>query len=179
MSMQFKSATERLKAHVREVPDFPKKGICFRDITPILNNGQLFRLAINIFAERYRQRNLDKIVGIDARGFILGAALAHHLGVGFVPIRKANKLPAKTHRADYDLEYGKATIEIHADALEPNHRVVIIDDLLATGGTAQAAAGLVQKCQSEVVEIAFLIELAQLEGRLRLKQHAVFSAITF
>src|SRR5437868_316829 len=152
MSIQFKSATERLKANVREIQDFPKKGICFRDITPILNNGQLFRLAINIFAERYRQKTVDKIVGIDARGFIFGAALAHHMGIGFVPVRKENKLPSKTHKAHYELEYGKAAVEMHIDALEPRQRVVIMDDLLATGGTAAAAASLVEKCEGEVVE---------------------------
>jgi adenine phosphoribosyltransferase len=179
MSMQFKSATERLKASVRDVPDFPKPGILFKDITPILVNGQLFRLAVTIFAERYQRKSIEKVVAIDARGFIFGGALAHFLGVGLVLARKMGKLPAECHRADYALEYGKNTIEMHADSLEKNQRVVIIDDLLATGGTAEATAKLVEKSGAEIVEIAFLIELIGLKGRKKLEKYPVFSAITF
>jgi len=179
MSIQFRSATERLKASVRDIPDFPKPGILFKDITPILTNGQLFRLAVTIFAERYQRKSIEKVVAIDARGFIFGGALAHFLGVGLVLVRKKGKLPSKCFHVDYDLEYGKNTVEMHIDSLEPGQRVVIIDDVLATGGTAKAAADLVQQTKAEIIEIAFLIELAGLKGRDKLAKHPVFSAITF
>lgn len=176
---QFKSAIERIKANVRDVPDFPKPGILFRDITPILANGQLFRLAVTIFAERYQRKSVDKIVAIDARGFIFGSALAHFLGIGLVLVRKKGKLPSNSYSADYDLEYGSATVEMHKDAIRPGERVVIIDDLLATGGTAAAAISLVQKCGGEIVEVAFLIELAALKGREKLQSAPIFAAITY
>lgn len=176
---QFKSAIERIKANIRDVPDFPKPGILFRDITPILANGQLFRLAVTIFAERYQRKSIDKVVAIDARGFIFGAALAHFLGVGLVLVRKKGKLPSNSYSADYELEYGKGTVEMHKDAIRPGERIVIIDDLLATGGTAAAAVDLVQKCGGEIVEIAFLIELAVLKGREKLQNYPIFAAITY
>lgn len=176
---QFKSAIERIKANIRDVPDFPKPGILFRDITPILANGQLFRLAVTIFAERYQRKSIDKVVAIDARGFIFGAALAHFLGVGLVLVRKKGKLPSNSYSAEYDLEYGSATVEMHKDAIRPGERVVIIDDLLATGGTATAAVSLVQKCGGEIVEIAFLVELAALKGREKLQSFPIFSAIVY
>lgn len=177
--MQFQSAIDRLKRNIRSVPDFPKPGIEFRDITPILADGQLFRLAVTIFVERYQRKRLDKIVGIDARGFIFGAAVAHYLGLGFVPVRKKGKLPYETRSVDYDLEYGTNTVEMHVDALEKGERVVIIDDLLATGGTAAAAVELVKGFDAEILEIAFLIELAALNGRSKLSGCPIFSAITF
>jgi adenine phosphoribosyltransferase len=179
MSLQFKSAFERLKAHIRDVPDFPKQGVVFKDITPILSNGQLLRLAITIFAERYQRKNVDKVVGIDARGFIFGGALAHILGVGFVPVRKQGKLPAESFSASYSLEYGTDTVEMHKDGIRKGERVVIIDDLLATGGTAAAAVSLVRQAEGEVIELAFLVELAFLKGRENLKDAPIFSAIQF
>jgi adenine phosphoribosyltransferase len=179
LNFQFKSAIERLKANVRDIPDFPQPGIVFKDITPILSNGQLFRLAVTIFAERYQRKSIEKVVAIDARGFIFAGALAHILGVGFVPVRKKGKLPYKAYAADYALEYGTNTVELHIDSIEKGQRVVIVDDLLATGGTAAAAAQLVQECGGEIVEIAFLIELTALKGREKLGKHAVFSAIQY
>jgi adenine phosphoribosyltransferase len=179
MTTYFKSAIERLKASVRDVPDFPKEGIIFKDITPILSNGQLFRLAVTIFAERYQRKSIERIVAIDARGFIFGGALAHYLGIGLSIVRKKGKLPYKSHECEYELEYGKGTLELHIDAVEKNQRVVIIDDLLATGGTAEAAAKLVEQCGGEVVELAFLVELGFLHGRERLEKYSVFSAITY
>ena len=179
MSTSFKSAMDRLKGSIRDVPDFPKPGIVFKDITPILSNGQLFGLAVNIFAERYRRKSVEKIVAIDARGFLFGGALANYLGVGLAVVRKKGKLPYKSHEMEYDLEYGQGILEIHVDAVEKNQRVVIIDDLLATGGTAEAAARLVEICGGEIVELAFLVELGFLHGRERLAKYPVFSAISY
>jgi adenine phosphoribosyltransferase len=168
---------DRLKAHIRDIPDFPKPGIVFKDITPILSDGQLFRLAVTIFAERYQRKSVEKIVAIDARGFIFGGALAHYLGIGLAVVRKKGKLPYESHEAEYELEYGQGILEIHTDAVKPGQRVVIIDDLLATGGTAEAAAKLVQKCGGEIVELAFLVELAALKGREKLAKFPFFCAI--
>jgi adenine phosphoribosyltransferase len=179
MSTSFKSAIERLKAHVRDVPDFPKPGVLFKDITPILANGQLFRLAVTIFAERYQRKSVEKIVAVDARGFIFGGALAHYLGIGLTMVRKKGKLPFTSHAHEYELEYGQGVLEMHIDAIEKNQRVVIIDDLLATGGTAEAAAELVEKCGGEIVELAFLVELEFLKGREKLQKYPIFSAITY
>jgi len=179
MTTSFKSAMDRLKGSIRDVPDFPKKGIIFKDITPILSNGQLFGLAVNIFAERYRRKSVEKIVAIDARGFLFGGALANYLGVGVALVRKKGKLPYESHEMEYELEYGKGVLELHVDAIEKNQRVVIIDDLLATGGTATAAAKLVEKCGGEIVELAFLVELGFLKGREKLEKYPVFSAIKF
>ena len=179
MTTSFKSAMDRLKANIRDVPDFPKPGIVFKDITPILANGQLFRLAVTIFAERYQRKSVEKIVAIDARGFIFGGALAHYLGVGLSVARKKGKLPYTAHQQEYALEYGQGVLELHVDAVEKRQRVVIIDDLLATGGTAEAAAQLVEKCGGEIVELAFLVELSFLKGRQRLSKYPVFSAITY
>lgn len=178
-SVIFRSAVTRLKQSIRTVPDFPKEGIEFRDITPILADGQLFRLAITVFAERYQRRSIDKIVAIDARGFLFGGALAHLMGVGLVPVRKTGKLPFDTHSAEYELEYGTDSVQIHTDAVEPGERVIILDDLLATGGTAAAAARLVNECGGEIIELAFLIELDGLGGREKLADLPVFSAIQY
>ncbi len=162
------SNLQRLREAIRDIPDFPKPGIIFRDITPVLSEGALFRLAINGFVEAIGEGIPDKIVGIDARGFIFGAALADRLGAGFVPVRKKGKLPWLTHEASYSLEYGEAQVEIHRDAIHPGEKVVVVDDLLATGGTAGAALQLIRQLGGEVLCVAFLIELRFLEGRARL-----------
>jgi adenine phosphoribosyltransferase len=170
---------DRLKGHIRDIPDFPKPGIMFKDITPILSDGQLFRLAITIFAERYQRKSVEKIVAIDARGFIFGGALAHYLGIGLAVVRKKGKLPYESHSAEYELEYGQGVLEMHTDAVKKHQRVVIIDDLLATGGTAEGAAKLVEKCGGEIVELAFLVELTALQGRQRLGKYPVFCGISY
>ena len=157
-----------LAALIRDVPDFPKPGILFKDITTLLRDPAGFRQAIDHFADRYTGRHLTAIVGIESRGFIFGAALADRLGVGFVPVRKPGKLPAETLREEYELEYGTDAVEIHRDALGEGDRVVVIDDLLATGGTLAATVRLVRALGAEVEEVAALIELAFLHGRDRL-----------
>src|SRR6185369_10482774 len=156
---------ERLRAAVRDVPDFPKKGIIFKDITPVLSDPGLFRASIDLFLERCQGKDVDKIVGIDARGFIFGSAVAYELGVGFVPIRKRGKLPFQTEIASYSLEYGKAQMEMHIDAIDSGEQVVLVDDLLATGGTSAAAAVLIRKAGGQLLEAQFLIELEFLRGR--------------
>jgi adenine phosphoribosyltransferase len=159
---------EKLRAAVRDVPDFPKKGIVIKDITPVLSDPGLFRASIDLFLERCRGKEIDKIVGIDARGFLFGSAVAYELGVGFVPIRKRGKLPYRTEVAKYSLEYGEAEVEMHTDAVIQGERVVLVDDLLATGGTSAAAAVLIRKAGGQLLEAQFLIELEFLEGRKRL-----------
>ena len=168
-----------LKKYIRDVPDFPKKGIIFKDITTLLKRGEIFKEVIDTFAERYKASILDSIVSVEARGFIMGSALAYKLGTGIIPVRKKGKLPYKTESITYNLEYGTDTLEIHKDAINPKDRVLIIDDLLATGGTISAAAQLVEKQGGEIVEIAFLIELAFLNGRDKLKKYDVFSLIQY
>ena len=160
---------DKLRAGVRDVPDFPKKGIVFKDITPILSDHKLFRTSIDLFLERCRGKKIDKIVGIDARGFLFGSTVAYELGVGFVPIRKRGKLPFKTEIAKYSLEYGEAEMEMHIDAMESGEQVVLVDDLLATGGTSAAAAALIEKVGGKLLEAQFLIELEFLHGRDKLK----------
>ena len=172
-------ASARLREAIRDVPDFPKPGIIFKDITPILGDAKLFNLSINCFVEASRDLNVSKVVGIDARGFVFGAAVAYELGVGFVPVRKKGKLPWKCESAAYQLEYGEAVAEMHADALHPGERVVLVDDLLATGGTAAAAIKLIEKVGAELVEAQFLIELGFLHGRKNLGDKAVRSIISF
>jgi adenine phosphoribosyltransferase len=159
---------DRLRTAIRDVPDFPKPGILFKDITPVLADPALFRLAVDAFVSASRGKVIDKVVGIDARGFIFGAAVAHTLGVGFVPVRKKGKLPYRCEESAYQLEYGEATVEMHVDAIQPGERVLLIDDLLATGGTAAAAIRLIRQVQGEPVEALFFIELAFLEGRKNL-----------
>jgi adenine phosphoribosyltransferase len=171
--------SDELKAAVRDVPDFPIKGILFKDITPILRDGRLFRIAVDSFADRHKGKKIDAIVGIDARGFIFAGAVAYKLGVGFVPVRKKGKLPYKTIVTSYTLEYGSETSEMHIDALKKGDNVIIVDDLLATGGTAMAAATLVKQLGANIVEIDFLIELSFLKGRERLKEHPVFAAMVY
>ncbi len=164
---------------IRDIPDFPKPGIVFKDITPLLGNGPLFSRTIDILAERYRSQKIDTVLGIESRGFIIGAALAYELGAGFCGVRKPGKLPYETHSDSYELEYGTDRLEIHVDAMPSGARVVIADDLIATGGTAAATAQLVSKLGATVVECAFVIELAFLKGREKLKPHGVFSILQY
>ncbi|HVM47410.1 MAG TPA: adenine phosphoribosyltransferase [Candidatus Acidoferrum sp.] len=164
---------------VRNVPDFPKAGIQFKDITPVLADPRLFCGSIELLVERFKPGMVDAVVGIDARGFIFAAAAAVKLEAGFVPIRKKGKLPFQTHEQEYALEYGTATIAVHVDALKPGSRVLLIDDLLATGGTAAAAAALVRGLGAQILEISFLIELGFLHGREKLKAYPVRSLIVY
>lgn len=168
-----------LRQAIRDIPDFPKPGIIFKDITPLLGNGRLFAKAIDLLADRYRRQEINTVLGIESRGFIVGSALAYRLGAGFCVVRKPGKLPYETHRASYELEYGTDSLEIHTDAISQRARVIIADDLIATGGTAAATAQLVSKLGGTVVECAFLIELAFLKGREKLKPHAVFSILQY
>lgn len=169
----------RIRALVRDVPDFPKPGIVFKDITPVVGSATGLRAAITELAEHCRSRRPTKIVGVESRGFIFGAALADRLGVGFVPVRKPGKLPWKTRRERYALEYGTDAVEIHRDAVGPGDRVIVVDDLLATGGTAAATVRLVRRCGARVLEAAFVIELAFLHGRRRLRGVPVHSLVRY
>jgi adenine phosphoribosyltransferase len=169
----------RIRQAIREIPDFPKPGIVFKDITPLLANGPLFSKTIDLLAERYRAEKIDTVLGIESRGFIIGAALAYKLGAGFSVVRKPGKLPFETHSASYALEYGVDTLEIHIDAISRDARVVIADDLIATGGTAAATAELVTKLGGTVVECAFVIELSFLKGREKLKPYGVYSVLQY
>ena len=170
---------ETIKASIRSIPDYPQKGILFRDITTLLQDADVFSEVIDIMAERYKNDLPTKIVGIESRGFIFGMVLAYKLGVGFVPIRKKGKLPYKTFEASYDLEYGSATVEIHEDALTSSDKVVVVDDLLATGGTAGAAISLIEKFDAEVVGFDFVIELLGLNGRAKLKGYPINTVIAY
>lgn len=167
-----------VKSLIRDVPDFPQKGILFKDITPLLTNGPAWKQVIDQLAERYRDA-LDVVLGVESRGFILGSALAYALGCGHALVRKPGKLPAATFEVCYELEYGTDALQIHQDAFPPRSRVLLIDDLLATGGTARAAIALAEKLQARVVEAAFLIELSFLGGRERLAPYQVFSFIRY
>jgi adenine phosphoribosyltransferase len=164
---------------IRNVPDFPKPGIQFKDITPVLADAQLFSGCVDLLIDGFKPGQVDAVVGIDARGFIFAAAAAVKLQAGFVPVRKKGKLPFKTHEQEYDLEYGTSSIAMHIDALKPGSRVLLIDDLLATGGTAAAAASLVKKLNAQILEISFLIELKFLNGRDRLKGDKVRSVVAY
>ncbi len=164
---------------IRNVPDFPEPGVQFKDITPLLANGAAFHAVIDEFIARYADLQIDAIVGIESRGFIFGAPVAHELGVGLVPIRKPGKLPADTIGIEYQLEYGTNRLEIHRDALQPGARVVLLDDVLATGGTMLAARSLLHKLNVEVLEHAFVIELAFLKGRERLQPDPIFTLLTY
>lgn len=168
-----------LAAAIRNVPDFPKPGIQFKDITPVLADARLFAGSIDLLTTGLKPGDVDVVVGIDARGFIFAAAAALHLKAGFVPIRKKGKLPYETHEQSYDLEYGSNSIAIHTDALRPGSRVVLIDDLLATGGTAAAAVSLLQKIGANILEVTFLIELGFLPGRAKLAGVPVRSLISY
>jgi len=168
-----------LREWIRDVPDYPKKGIIFKDITTLLKEKEPFRKSIDLMVDHYRGQKIDQIVAIESRGFIFGSALAYKLETGFVPIRKPKKLPAKTERMEYELEYGSDCVEIHADALQPGQKILVVDDLLATGGTASAAAKLVEKLNAEVIGLAFLIELTFLKGREKLSGREIFSLIQY
>ena len=170
---------KEIEAAIRNVPDFPKPGIQFKDITPLLADAKLFAGAIDLLTNNFKPGSVDAIVGIDARGFIFAAAAAIKLQAGFVPVRKKGKLPFDTHEQDYALEYGSATIAMHTDALKPGARVLVIDDLLATGGTAAAAAALVKKLGAQIIEVTFLIELKFLNGREKLKDYPVRSIVVY
>jgi len=178
MSSPQPSATD-IQAAIRNIPDFPKPGIQFKDITPVLADAQLFSGAIDLLTARFAPGSVDAVVGIDARGFIFAAAAAVKLHAGFVPVRKKGKLPYQTHEQDYALEYGHATVAIHVDALKPGARVLLIDDLLATGGTAAAAAQLVRKLGANILEVGFLIELSFLKGREKLQGLPVRSLVSY
>jgi adenine phosphoribosyltransferase len=179
MNTADKTAFARVRAAIRDIPDFPKPGILFKDITPILSDPKIFAEVIGALTERYRSLRIDKIAGVESRGFIFGAPLAENIGAGFVPLRKFGKLPFSTVSETFNLEYGTETLEVHTDAFKPGERVVIVDDLLATGGTAEASARLVGQTGGEVVEMAFVVELAFLDGRQRLKGIPVYSMVVF
>lgn len=164
---------------IRNIPDFPKPGIQFKDITPVLADARLFAGAIDLLTEEFAAEKVDAVVGIDARGFIFAAAAAIKLNAGFIPVRKKGKLPYRTHEQDYALEYGTGSVAIHVDALKPGSRVLLIDDLLATGGTAAAAAQLVKKLGAQILEAGFLIELSFLHGREKLKECPVRSLVVY
>jgi adenine phosphoribosyltransferase len=170
---------ETLRTTVRDVPDFPKKGIVFKDITTILKDGELFRASVDLFLEKCRDTDIDKIVGIDARGFLFGSAVAYELGIGFVPLRKKGRLPYKTESAAYTLEYGEAEMELHIDAIQRGEKVVLIDDLLATGGTSASAVTLIKKVGGDLVSAIFLIELEFLQGRKKLEPTPVISFLKY
>jgi adenine phosphoribosyltransferase len=170
---------EKLKSLIRDVPDFPQPGVVFKDITPLLADETGFSSAIDMIVVHYGRGNVDKVVGIEARGFILASPVAYHFGAGFVPVRKAGKLPWDTESEQYELEYGTETLEIHKDAFDPGERVLIVDDVLATGGTARATSRLVERLGGKVVGIACLIELSFLEGRKQLEGLEFFSLLTY
>ena len=170
---------KKLEEYVRSIPDFPEKGIIFRDITTVIQDPNGFHLAIDAMIEKVKDLDFDLVVGLDARGFIFGSAIAYALGKGFVPCRKKGKLPCETVCASYELEYGTGTIEMHADSIKPGQKVVIIDDLIATGGTVEAIAKLVEKLGGQVVKICFIMELAGLKGREKLAGYDVESAIIY
>jgi len=163
------TTSDILRAHIRTVPDWPKPGIQFRDITPLLNDPAAFRLLVQTLVVRYLSARIDRVVGIDARGFILGAVLAHELNLGFVPVRKQGKLPFESIAQDYALEYGTASVELHADAIAPGERVLLVDDLVATGGTMLAAKRLVERLGGTVAEAAAIVDLPELGGSSRLR----------
>jgi adenine phosphoribosyltransferase len=168
-----------LSDSIRSIPDFPKKGIVFRDITTLLKNADALKNAVDLFSEKYRNSKIDKVVCIESRGFIIGSALAVNLDAGFVPVRKKGKLPAEVITEQYALEYGTDSVEIHVDAIRPGERVLLHDDLLATGGTMCAAIKLVEKLQAKIVGVSFLIELSFLQGRKRMQEQDVYSLIIY
>src|SRR5215469_14784640 len=171
--------TAWLKQYIRTIPDYPLPGILFRDITPLLQDAAALRFAVETMANRYKGAQIDQVVGIESRGFIFGTPLAYLLGTGFVPVRKKGKLPAEVIAVEYDLEYGSNVLEIHTDSIRPVQRVLVVDDLLATGGTTAGTVQLLDQLGAEVVSLAFLIELAGLDGRSRLTGHDVFSLLSY
>jgi adenine phosphoribosyltransferase len=179
MSTTSRTDFPRVRDAIREIPDFPKPGILFKDITPILNDPATFAEVIAGLTARYRPMRIDKIAAMESRGFVFGAPLAANIGAGFVPLRKFGKLPFRTVSETFDLEYGTETLEVHTDAIRSGERVIIIDDLLATGGTAEASVRLVRRVGGDVVEMAFVVELAFLDGRRRLAGIPVYSMVVF
>ncbi len=172
-------ATLNLNDYIREIPDFPKPGISFKDITPLLADHDAFKTAIQIMAEEYRGQSIDVITAAEARGFLFAAPLALELGVGVVPIRKPGKLPYKKRTYSYELEYGTDTLEMHIDGINPGENVLVVDDLLATGGTVEACCNMIKQCDCNIVACAFLIELTFLEGKSRLSEYPVFSVLQY
>ena len=170
---------ERLKSLIRDIPDFPKPGVVFKDITPLLANPEAFSTVVDTIVVRFGRGNVDKVVGIEARGFIVAAPVAYHFNAGFVPVRKAGKLPWEAESEVYELEYGTETLEIHKDAFHPGERVLIVDDVLATGGTARATAGLVERLGAKVIGIACIIELSFLNGREKLGDLDFYSLVRY
>ena len=170
---------QQISAAIRDVPDFPKKGILFKDITPVLSDPVLLKEAIEVLASRHLKSRIDKVCCIEARGFIFGTGVAMRLGAGIVPVRKKGKLPYQTIEASYSLEYGTATLQMHKDAIKKGERLLLVDDLLATGGTAAATAGLIEQLGGTIVEIEFLVELAFLKGREKLSAYKVFAPLVF
>jgi adenine phosphoribosyltransferase len=169
----------QLKNYIRDIPDFPKPGILFRDITPLLADKQAFSNAVKALAEPFADSAIDYVAAVEARGFIFGSAVAEALGAGFIPIRKKGKLPHKTTSVTYDLEYGTDTLQVHTDAVADGARVLMVDDLLATGGTMAAACGLIEKLNAEIAALAFLIELTPLAGRDKLANHNIYTVISY
>jgi adenine phosphoribosyltransferase len=173
------AAQMNLKQTIRSIPDWPIEGVIFRDLTTLMQDPEAFTYCCDVLFERYRDKGIDKIVGIDARGFVFGGVLAYKLGIGFVPVRKKGKLPCKTIQESYDLEYGTDTLEIHEDAIQPAEKVVIVDDLIATGGTVGATVKLVRKLGADLVECAFVVELPDLRGRDQIPGCPVFAMVEF
>lgn len=170
---------EQLKNIIRDIPDFPKKGIIFKDITTLLSDAKSYQKMIDLISHRYVGQHIDKVVGVEARGFIIGAALAYKLGAGVVLVRKPGKLPSETFSKTYDLEYGTDTLEMHTDAIKPGEKILIADDLLATGGTTAAVVDMVNSVGGDIVECCFMVELAFLEGKKRLPEGKVYSLLQF
>lgn len=168
-----------LKKIIRDIPDFPREGILFKDITTLLQDGAAFKKSVDLLVKKFKKENIDLVIGVEARGFIFGAAVAYKLGAGFVPVRKKGKLPAKTKGITYELEYGTDTLEIHEDAIGPNTRVLIVDDLLATGGTIKAVTDLVKAQKAQIAGLAFVVELKFLKGKDKLKDLPVYSIIKY
>ena len=168
-----------LKEHIRDIPDFPRPGVVFKDITPLLADAAAFRFSVEALSDHFAGAGVEKVLGIEARGFILAAPVAHRLGAGFVPVRKAKKLPWEVEAEEYALEYGSDVVEVHRDAFGPGERVLVVDDVIATGGTAAATTRLAERLGGEVVGLAFVIELAFLEGRSRLEGHEVVSLLSY
>lgn len=177
--MPTETKKKSLKEYIRDIPDFPKKGIIFKDITTLLKDKDAFKESVDLLAKKFKNEHIDYVVGAEARGFIFGAALAYKLNAGFIPIRKKGKLPSKTKSVVYQLEYGTDELEIHSDAIEAGSKVLVVDDLLATGGTIKAVVELINQQKADIIGVVFLVELAFLKGSEKLKGYPVFSVIKY